>query len=409
MEFNRRYVVVSVIVMATFIGTLVIFLGRKAKANQDDPQVRLAAVALVQRRALSNTVTLSGEFRPFQEVDVHAKVAGYIRVIHVDVGDHVKRGQVLAVLEVPELRAELQGADAGVRRSQDAVRRAKSDLERAESLHHAAHLDYSRLKQASETRPGIVAEQELDNVLAKDKESEAQVSAGQAALSEAENQLDVELATQRQYNALSDYTSIVAPFDGVVTKRYADTGALVQAGTSSNTQALPVVSVAQTGLFRLTLPVPESAVPMIRLGTNVTVHVQALNRDFEGRVARFADAVNQETRTMHTEVDVHNADGTLVEGMYAEVKLTLAKKDNALAVPIQAVNRRGSQTTVLVVNSQDRIEERDVRLGMESANQVEVVSGLNPKDRVVIGSRSEFRPGDRVNPKVIAENNEVEF
>jgi RND family efflux transporter MFP subunit len=409
MEFNRRHVVVSVIVIATFIGTLVIFLGRRAKANQDDPQVRLAAVALVQRKPLSNTVTLSGEFRPFQEVDVHAKVAGYIRVIHVDVGDHVKRGQVLAVLEVPELRAELQGADAGVRRSQDAVRRAKSDLERAESLHHAAHLDYSRLKQASETRPGIVAEQELDNVLAKDKESEAQVSAGQAALSEAENQLDVELATQRQYNALSDYTSIVAPFDGVVTKRYADTGALVQAGTSSNTQALPVVSVAQTGLFRLTLPVPESAVPMIRLGTNVTVHVQALNRDFEGRVARFADAVNQETRTMHTEVDVHNADGTIVEGMYAEVKLTLAKKDNALAVPIQAVNRKGSQTTVLVVNSQDRIEERDVRLGMEGANQVEVVSGLNPKDRVVIGSRSEFRPGDRVNPKVIAENNEVEF
>ncbi len=188
-----------------------------------------------------------------------------------------------------------------------------------------------------------------------------------------------------------------------------DTGALVQAGTNSNTQALPVVSVAQTDLFRLTLPVPESAVPMIRLGTTVTVHVQALNRDFEGKVARFADAVNQETRTMHTEVDVHNANGTIVEGMYAEVKLTLAKKDNALAVPIQAVNRNGSETTVLVVNSQDRIEERDVRLGMEGANQVEVVSGLNPKDRVVIGSRSDFRPGDRVNPKVIAENKEAQY
>jgi multidrug efflux pump subunit AcrA (membrane-fusion protein) len=95
--------------------------------------------------------------------------------------------------------------------------------------------------------------------------------------------------------------------------------------------------------------------------------------------------------------------------MYAEVRLTLAKKDDALAVPIQAVNRNGSATTVLVVNAQDRIEEREVRLGMEGVNQVEVVSGLKPKDRVVIGSRSDFRPGDRVEPKVQAENKEAQF
>ena len=282
-------------------------------------------------------------------------------------------------------------------------------MDRAESLHQATHLDYARLKQASEARPGLIAEQELDNAMAKDKEGEAQISADEAALSEAQNQLDVSFAEQKQLSAMSDYARIVAPFNGVITKRGADTGALVQAGTSSNAQALPVVSVAQTDLFRLTLPVPESAVPMIRLGTTVTVHVQALNRDFEGKVARFADAVNQETRTMHTEVDVHNTDGSIVEGMYAEVELTLAKKVNALAVPIQAVNRNGSEATVLTVNSQDRIEERAVRLGMEGGNQVEVISGLNPKDRVVIGSRSDFRPGDHVNPKAVAENKEAQY
>jgi multidrug efflux pump subunit AcrA (membrane-fusion protein) len=121
-------------------------------------------------------------------------------------------------------------------------------------------------------------------------------------------------------------------------------------------------------------------------------------------VARFASEVNRETRTMHTEVDVRNADRTIVEGMYAEVKLTLARKENALAVPIQAIDRDGAQATVLVVNAQDRIEEREVHLGMEGANQVEVVSGLSSNDRVVIGSRSDFRPGDRVAPKLIAEN-----
>jgi RND family efflux transporter MFP subunit len=321
----------------------------------------------------------------------------------------VKTGQTLAILEVPELDAQLQGADAAIRRSKDAVRRAKGDLDRAESMHHATHLDYARLKQASEARPGLIAEQELDNAMARDKEGEGQISADEAALSEAQNQLDVSFAEQKQLSAMSDYARIVAPFNGVITKRGADTGALVQAGTSSNAQAQPVVSVAQTDLFRLTLPVPESAVPMIRLGTTVTVHVQALSRDFEGKVARFADAVNQETRTMHTEVDVHNADGTIVGGMYAEVALTLAKKVSVLAVPIQAVNRNGSETTVLLVNSQDRLEERAVRLGMEGVNQVEIVSGLDPKDRVVIGSRGDFRPGDQVAPKAIAVNKEAQY
>jgi RND family efflux transporter MFP subunit len=400
-----------ILVGALAIGVVLVlrFAGKSANAEKSEASLRPVAVVLARQSPISDMITLSGEFRPFQEVNVHAKVAGYIRKIYVDVGDRVKSGQTLAMLEVPELDAQLQGAEAAIRRSQDAVRRAQGDLNRAQSLHQAAHLDYARLKQASEARPGLIAEQELDNAQAKDKECEAQISADEAAFSEARNQLDVSSAEQKQLSAMSDYARIVSPFDGVITKRYVDTGALVQAGTSSNTQALPVVSVAQADLFRLTLPVPESAVPMIRLGTTVTVHVQALNRDFEGKVARFANEVNQETRTMHTEVDVHNADRTIVEGMYAEVKLTLAKKDDALTVPIQAVNREGARMTVLVVNSNDQIEEREVHLGIEGANQVEVVSGLKPNDRVVLGSRSDFRPGERVDPKVMADNNEAQY
>ena len=406
---KRSSFILAGIAALALIVTLGLWEKNVGAEKSEEASLRPVAIALAEIIPISNTITLSGEFRPFQEVDVHAKVAGYIRKIYVDVGDHVKTGQTLAILEVPELDAQLQGADAAIRRSKDAVRRVKGDLDRADSMHHATHLDYARLKQASEARPGLIAEQELDNAMAKDKEGEAQISADEAALSEAQNQLDVSFAEQRQLSAMSDYARIVAPFNGVITKRGADTGALVQAGTSSNAQALPVVSVAQTDLFRLTLPVPESAVPMIRLGTTVTVHVQALNRDFEGKVARFADAVNQETRTMHTEVDVHNTDGSIIEGMYAEVELTLAKKVNALGVPIQAVNRNGSEATVLTVNSQDRIEEHAVRLGIEGVNQVEIISGLNPKDRVVIGSRSDFRPGDHVNPKAVAENKEAQY
>ena len=403
MNVQPKRVVVVCAAAIVALALLVIAFGHKAKATQEDPPVRVAAVALVQKRALSNGLTLSGEFRPFQEVDVHAKVAGYIKVIHVDVGDHVRGGQLMAVLEVPELRAELQGADASVRRSQDAVRRAKSDLQRAQSLHDAAHLSYSRLNDASATRPGIIAQQELDDALAKDKESEAQISADEAAFSEAENQLDMALASQKQYTALADYTNIVAPFDGVVTKRYADTGALVQAGTSSNTQAMPVVRVAETDVFRLTLPVPESAVPDVHLGSTVKVHVQALNRDWEGKVARFADALDPETRTMHTEVDVKNPGGKLVQGMYAEVSLVLAHKQGTLTVPIQAVLRNHNQATVLVVNAQNRLEERSIQLGIEGQDMVEVLSGLNEQDKVLVGSRSEFRSGEQVTPRIVGE------
>lgn len=405
---------------SVWIGTAIVIVlvvgwfalsGRRARASQTEVSPpEPASVVLVERKPMSNLLTLSGEFRPFQEVDVHAKIAGYIKKIYVDVGDHVKAGETLAVLEVPELSAQLQGADAAVRRAKDSIRQAQGDLNRAESLHAASHLDYTRLKQASAARPGLIAEQELDDAQAKDKEGEAQISADDAALSEAQNQLDVSVANQKQLGAMADYTRIVAPFSGVITKRYVDTGALVQAGTSSNTQALPVVSVAETDLFRLTLPVPESAVPSIRLGTMVNVRVAALNRDFAGKVSRFADDLNEDTRTMHTEVDVQNRGGSIVPGMYADVTLTLSSKGGALVVPIQALTRNGSQTSVLIVNSRDQVEEKEVRLGMQEPDRVEVVSGLAAGERVIVGSRNQFHVGDKVEPKVVtAAANEVKF
>lgn len=406
MKRKAMYILASAVVAIVGVAVFVPLIGHRARASQTEPtaSVQPVAVVLVQRKPISNSLVLSGEFVPFQQVDVHAKVAGYIRNIYVDVGDHVKAGQTLAVLEVPELSAQLQAAQAAVQRARDAIRRAQGDLVRAQSLHGAAHLDYTRMVEASKDRPGLIAEQELDDAQAKDKESEAQISVEEAALSEAKSQLDVAVAQHAQYAAISDYTRIVAPFNGVVTKRYVDAGSLVQAGTSSNTQALPVVQVAQNDLFRLTLPIPESAVPMIRVGDAVKVHVSALNRDFTGRVSRFADLLNEATRTMHTEVDVPNRGHNLVPGMFADVTLTLQHRNAVLTVPIQAVERNGTQASVLVVNPQHRIEERKITLGLEAANDVEVTSGVSENDEVVIGSRAEFHPGDLVAPKRVAES-----
>ena len=362
----------------------------------------IAAVVKVERGPLDDTLTISGEFKPFEEVEVHAKVAGYIQKIYVDVGDHVTQGQTLAMLEVPELAAQLSGADAAVRRAKDDIRREESDLQRAQSAHAAAHSMYMRLKQASEQQKGLVAQQELDDAEAKDLETEAQVRSAKAALSAAEQQVEVSVADQKQYRAMSGYTRIVAPFTGVVTVRYADTGSLVAAGTSSSTQAIPVVRIAEVSKLRLVLPIPESLAAQIHLGDPVNVRVQAIGQEIAGKVSRFSDSLDMETRTMQTQIDFDNRKGRLMPGMYAETRLVLGARANALSLPLEAVTQNGTTATVLMVTPESTVAERKITLGMAGQSRVEVLSGLVEGDRVVIGRRSQFRDGEKVEPKEVA-------
>jgi len=332
---------------------------------------------------------------------VHAKVAGYVRKIYVDVGDRVKEGQILAVLEVPELAAQLTGAEATVRAAQEQIRRAQGDLQRMQSSHAAVHSAYTRLKQAADSQAGLVAQQEVDDSQAKDLEAEGQLASAEAALSAAQQQLEVAQAGQKQVAAMAAYTRIVAPFDGVVTSRTADTGALVAAGTSESTQAIPVVRLAQTSVLRLVLPVPESIAANIQVGQAMNVHVQALNKDFPGKIARFSDSLDEQTRTMETEIDVDNRDNKLLSGMYAEVAIKLNQQHAVLYIPLEAVLHTDKGTEVLVVNPQNVVEDRQVALGYEGSTQVVVLSGLQQGERVIVGSRSDIRSGQTVISKDI--------
>jgi RND family efflux transporter MFP subunit len=367
-------------------------------AKADRPVV---AVARVARADLDQALTLAAEFRPFQEIDVHAKVAGYLKQITVDVGDRVKAGQLLAVLEVPELRDEARQDDATVQRSVQEVNRATADLARAESAHEIAHLGSTRLAGVMKVRPNLVAQQDVDESAARDRMAEAQTATAKAALAAAEQQLAVSKAQAGRTQTLLEYTRIVAPFAGVVTHRYADTGAMIQAGTSSQTQSMPLIRLSENDRLRLTIAVPESAVAQIRVGSAVDVRVDAVRRTFAGTVARFAGKVNPDTRTMETEVDVANPDLTLVPGMYAYASIALAGEKGVLTVPVQAIDRAEDKTTVLVVAG-DRIERRTVSLGLETPDRVEVVRGLADGDLVVVGNRGQLRPGMAVTPSVAA-------
>jgi RND family efflux transporter MFP subunit len=400
---KKKYLLIALFILV--VGSLLAWhwIGR-TRTEADDgshPSATTAAVSIVKRRDLGDTLTVSGAFKPFQDIDVHAKVAGYIKVIHVDVGDHVKEGQTLAVLEIPELAAELAGTDAEVRGAQEQIRRAQGDLDRAQSTHSAAHSAYHRLKQAADTQPGLVAQQEVDDWQAKDLSAEAQVASAEAELSAARQQLEVAQDKQKQYSALSDYTRITAPFTGVITVRYADTGSLIAAGTSTSTQSMPVVRLAQISVLRLVLQIPESVAPQIHVGGSIKVHVQALNQDYEGKVSRFADSLDQQTRTMETEVDFQNADGKLMPGMFCEAYFIHDKKKNVLTVPMESVSRNGDEAGVLVVDSQNVVEARPVKLGQQSSTQVEVLSGLTEGERVIVGNLGEFTPGQKVLLKLV--------
>lgn len=371
-----------------------------SRVNTIAAEIPSATVASVKQGSIVHTLNLAGQFQPYQVIDVHAKVSGYIRRIYVDIGDKVRQGQVLAVLEVPELRAQLKGTVAEVASRKDEIARAHQEVLRAESEHSALHADYTRLKQAAATQPGLIAEQELDNAQSKDLASEAQVDAAKSALSAAGQNLDVAGADNERVSALADYTRVIAPIDGVIIWRYADTGALIQAGTASDVQSLPVVKLSQSSLLRLRIPVPEDAVAFIHVGAQVNVQVDAIHRTLVGKVVRFTRDISLATRTMQTEIDVENKDLSLTPGMYANTTIELERRDHVLTIPVQAVITNGNQSSALIVDSQNHVQTRNLTLGLQGTNLVEVKNGLAEGDRVITGGQSNYQVGETVKPRL---------
>ena len=346
---------------------------RTANATMGTAQaIPAVAVVKVDREDLYKEITIPAEFRPYNEVDVHAKVSGYVKRINVDIGDKVKPGELLALLEIPELGDELDHAIA-------AHQRAAADYK-------DAHLAYTRLVEVNKQHPNLIAQQDLDTAEAKD-------ATAQGALAGAKSDV-------QKYQTLVSYTRITAPFGGVITKRYADPGTLIQAGTSS-TQALPLVRVSDNNLLRLDFPVSVDYVRGIRLDAPVSVRVDSLgNRAFEGKIARFSNNIDDSTRTMIVEMEVPNPTLELVPGMYANVTLKVDERPHALAISIEAVPPGGK--TVWLVNRSHQVEERPVTLGLETPAKYEVLSGLNEGDLVMLGNPAQVVTGQKVEPRITA-------
>ena len=364
-------------------------------ANQPEAPA-IVPVVKAARADLTNDLVLTAEFEPFQQVDVMAKVAGYVQSIKVDIGDRVREGQVLAVLEIPEMEDDLTKAAAVIVQTNDEIATASDELRRAEQAHELAHLSYTRIADVLKREPGLVPQQEVDEARSRDLIAEAQVAAAKSSLRTAEQRTRVAQADQTRIQTLHKYMTISAPFEGVVTKRYANAGSMIQAGTASQTQAMPIVQLSQNNLLRLILPVPESGVSHVHVGEAVDVRVTSLGRAFPGRVARFAEKIQPSTRTMDTEVDVPNPSLTLIPGMYAEVNLRIDERRNVLSIPLDAVDRSGSASRVYTVTPTGILQITPITLGLESDQRVEVMSGLQEGDAVVVGRHTGLKDGQQV-------------
>jgi RND family efflux transporter MFP subunit len=375
-SLSRRTSVTCIVAAVAVVGLGVYWMRRHASAAEPAPAEAAdpptVGVAQVIRQDLYQLYEMTAEFRPYVQVELHAKVSGYVKDMYVDFGDRVTNGELMATLEVPELHDELTNAIAAE--------------DKAETDYTNANLIYTRLLGVNREHPNLVAQQDIDTAQANDL-------AAAAAIAEAKAEVG-------KYETLVGYTQIIAPFDGVITRRSADPGALIEAGTSTDT-TMPLVRVSDNYLLRLDFPVDLEYVQDVHLGDPVQVRVESLgNKTFTGTIKRFTYDVNDQTRKMITEIEVANPDLEIKPGMYAYVDLQVEKRPQALAVPTQAVIA-GNPPTVYVVNANNQIEERPVKLGLETADRYEVLSGLREGELVVIGNPSAYEAGEKVQPKMV--------
>ena len=352
------------------VGILMLFAvgcDRGDGATAAKAAVPTVAVVQPQRTDMIRAMTLPGDLVGFYQADLYGRVSGYLKNIGVDKGDAVTAGEVLAEIEVPELEQKL--------------RRARANLE-------VKRLTYERLQHVWDSDKRLVAREDVDI---------------------AEGQFDKAKADAEGLEALVRYTRIVAPFDAVVTGRFVDPGALIQAsGSQSGSTAgvtgpsragvSPVVSVADLSKLRVYVYVPEAETSLMQIGMPATLTLREFpGREFTGTVARFAKALDLSTRTMLTEVDLDNPKHELYPGMYADVTLELARHPDALQVPLTAVVVEKGQSFVYAVKG-DHLARLPVTTGFSTPTDVEIISGLADNDRVVRSSSPQLSDGEEVRP-----------
>src|SRR3981189_2584187 len=362
-------------------------------------------VVLPRRAAVAQRLQTNASLEAFEEADLFAKVSGYLSDVRVDIGDHVKAGQVLAVIDVPEMKQELAEAKAQLESKKSSLESARRQLDHNKAdlaLQNALAKDREQLGEGR----GFISDRTLDQVHANTEIAKADLGAAEANRDLAANQVDLAAATVEKIKALLTYTQIVAPFDGVVARRQVNRGDLVQAATATRTtpSAGSLYTVQQIDTIRVFCDVPENDVPHLHIGDPAIVKASGFDgKPFIGKVTRFSLRLDPETRKMCTEMGLANPEERLYPGMYAEVSLEMNAHPDALTVPAAAVGSDGDGTFVYTITN-NRITRLAIEIGLTDNGRIEVTAGLSEETPVVATIKGVPRPGTAVQPPMVSEN-----
>jgi RND family efflux transporter MFP subunit len=354
-----------------------------------------------RRITVAQRLQTNATLEAFEEADLFAKISGYVTDVRVDIGDHVKAGQVLSVIYVPEMERELAEAEAQLASKQSSLQSARRGLD-----HYKANitLQNALLKRREELGDAghFISDRVLDEVRANAEIAKADLGVAEANSALAADQVDLATATVEKIKTLLAYRQIVAPFDGVVARRLVNRGDLVQAATATRTT--PLFTVQRIDLIRVFCDVPEDDVPHLHIADPAIIKPFGFDgKPFVGKVTRFSTRLNPETRNMRTEIDLSNPEERLYPGMYAEVSLEMNRRPDVLTVPAAAVGSDGDGNFVYTVTN-NRITRLAIKIGLTDNGRIEVTADLPEETPVVATVKGVPPPGTAVQPPMVSEN-----
>jgi membrane fusion protein, multidrug efflux system len=361
-------VILAILLLAGAAIAFALRLGERRALAKETEALAVPTVIVIHPKpeAPQQDLTLPSSLQAYTESPIYARTSGYVAHWYKDIGSHVQKGQLLADLETPEVDQELLQARAARGQAEAQMNLAKTSADRWESLR----------------KMDAVAQQETD-------EKASGYTQGQAALASA-------TANVRRLEQLESFKHIYAPFSGTITKRNTDIGALINAGNSGSNQELFVV--AQISPIRVYVDVPEIYAPSVRSGVRATIDLPSLpGQHFSGIVARSSDAIDPGTRTLRTEIDVPNRDGRLFPGSYAQVHFGVNVAAVLISVPVNALLFRAEGPRAAVVGGDGKIHLKAVTIGRDYGTEVEILSGLDPSESIVLNPSDSLEEGQPVN------------
>jgi RND family efflux transporter MFP subunit len=352
-----------------------------------------------RRATVAQRLQSNATLEAFEDANLFAKVSGYLSEVRVDIGDHVKAGQILAVIDVPEMEKELAEAEAQLAARQKSLETARRQLDRTKA--DLALQEVTLKRQESLHKDRWVSDQQLDEIRAKREISRADLGVADANQQLAAAQVDLATASLAKAAVLLEYSKIKAPFDGLIAQRLVNRGDLVQAATGS--RAVALFKIQRIDTIRVFCDVPENEVPYVRVGDRATVKPFGLAASpIVGTITRFAFRLDPETRNMRTEIDLPNPDERLYPGMYAEVSLEMDQHPDALTVPTSAIGSDANGNFVYTIKG-DRVERAAVKVGIRDSGRVEVTQGLSEQTAVVVTAKRAPPAGTAVQVSTVAD------